>query len=67
VQKTLKKGESTIYLVQFEINKNFGITGFLDSGQRTKFKILENTAFRKLDLFPSSDEGEEDTYSPEVF
>jgi hypothetical protein len=29
------------------------------------FEILENTAFQKLDLFPSSGEGERGTYSVE--
>jgi hypothetical protein len=33
------------------------ITGFLDCGHRPVFYKLENTTFRKLDLFPSSREG----------
>jgi hypothetical protein len=38
-----------------------GITGFLDCPSSDILKILQNTAFRKLDLFPSSDEGETPT------
>jgi hypothetical protein len=38
------------------------ITGYLDFVYRPVFYKLENITFRKLDLFPSSDEGE-DTYS----
>jgi hypothetical protein len=41
------------------------ITGFLDFVHRLVFYKLENTAFRKLDLFPSS--CEEDTYSAGSF
>jgi hypothetical protein len=37
--------------------------GFLDFAHRLEFKIQENRAFRKLDLFPSSVEEEKDTYS----
>jgi hypothetical protein len=33
------------------------ITGFLDFAHRPVFKKLENTTLRKLDLFPSYDEG----------
>jgi hypothetical protein len=33
-----------------------GITGFLDFVHSLEFQILENTLFRKLDLFPSSGE-----------
>jgi hypothetical protein len=41
-----------------------GITGFLDFLQHLVFsKTLTDTAFQKLDLFPSSDEGVGDTYS----
>jgi hypothetical protein len=36
-----------------------GMTGFLDYDHRPVFKIIENTTFRKLDLFPSSGEGKE--------
>jgi hypothetical protein len=39
------------------------ITGFLDFFHRPIFYRVENTTFRKLDLFPSSGEGREDTYS----
>jgi hypothetical protein len=39
------------------------ITGFLDLFHRPVFQRTENTTFRKMDLFPSSDEGGEDTYS----
>jgi hypothetical protein len=35
------------------------ITGFLVFVHRPEFEILENTAFRKLDLFPSSGEERE--------
>jgi hypothetical protein len=43
---------------------NFGITGFLDFFHHPRFYItLKNTTFRKPDLFPSSDEGVEDTCS----
>jgi hypothetical protein len=35
------------------------ISGFLDFVNCLEFWILENTAFRKLDLFPSSGEGRE--------
>jgi hypothetical protein len=38
--------------------QNYG--GF---GLRPSSGILNNTTFRKLDLFPSSDEGVGDTYS----
>jgi hypothetical protein len=38
-----------------------GINGFLDYFRRPVFYKIENTTFRKLDLFPSSGEGE-DTY-----
>jgi hypothetical protein len=34
-----------------------GITVFLDFVHCPKFEILENTTFRKLNLFPASDEG----------
>jgi hypothetical protein len=37
------------------------ITGFLDFAYRPEFQILENTMFRKLDLFPPSDEGRDTT------
>jgi hypothetical protein len=37
----------------------FRITGILDFVHRPEFEILENTMFRKLDLFPSSGEGNE--------
>jgi hypothetical protein len=37
----------------------FRITGLLDYFQRPEFHILENTALRKLDLFPFSGEGKE--------
>jgi hypothetical protein len=40
----------------------FSITGFLEFVHRPVFYKLENTTFRKLDLFPSSGEGG-DTYS----
>jgi hypothetical protein len=33
------------------------ITGYLDFAHRPEFYIVENIAIRKLDLFPSSDEG----------
>jgi hypothetical protein len=33
------------------------MTEFLDFIHRLEFEILENTTFRKLDLFPSSGEG----------
>jgi hypothetical protein len=33
-----------------------GITGLLDCVHRPEFQILENTTFRKPDLFPSSGE-----------
>jgi hypothetical protein len=39
------------------------ISGFVDFAHRPEFCILENAAFRKLDLFPSSGEGKE-THSP---
>jgi hypothetical protein len=34
------------------------ITGFSDFVHRPVFQKLENTTFRKLDLFPSSGDGE---------
>jgi hypothetical protein len=40
-----------------ESNCNYTITGVLDFFHCTVFYKLENTTFRKLDLFPSSDEG----------
>jgi hypothetical protein len=41
------------------------ITGFLDFFHRPVFYRIENTTFRKLDLFPSSGEGEgEEAHSP---
>jgi hypothetical protein len=40
-----------------------GITGFLDFFHHPLFWKLENTIFRKLDLFLSSGGGGEDTYS----
>jgi hypothetical protein len=36
----------------------YRITGFSDFGHRPVFYKLEKTTFRKLDLFPSSGEGE---------
>jgi hypothetical protein len=38
-------------------NITLRLIGFLDSVHRRELKILENTTFWKLDLFPSSDEG----------
>jgi hypothetical protein len=38
---------------------NLRITGFADFDRRPEFEILQNTTFRKLDLFPSLDEGKE--------
>jgi hypothetical protein len=35
----------------------FRITGFLEFVYRPEFQILENTTFRKLDLFAVSGEG----------
>jgi hypothetical protein len=34
----------------------YRITGFLNFVHRPEFKMLENTMFRQLDLFPSSDD-----------
>jgi hypothetical protein len=45
-----------------ESTMQFRITSFSDFVHRPVFYKLENTTFRKLDLFPSSGEGEE-TYS----
>jgi hypothetical protein len=46
--------EAVLHPVADKLNVSFlGITGFLDFVQK-----LENTTFRKLDLFPSSCEGE---------
>jgi hypothetical protein len=39
------------------------ITGFLEFVHLPLFKKLEDRTFRKMDLFPSSGEGEGDTYS----
>jgi hypothetical protein len=41
----------------------FRITGLVGFVHRQPLYEIENTPFRKLDLFPSSDEGEENTYS----
>jgi hypothetical protein len=38
------------------------VTGLLDFAHLPEFEMLENTTFRKLDLFPSSGD-KEDTYS----
>jgi hypothetical protein len=35
---------------------------FLDFVHRKEFQVQEDTAFRKLDLFPSSGEGEDTCY-----
>jgi hypothetical protein len=35
------------------------IAGFVDFVHSSEFQILENTTFRKLDLFPSSGKGRE--------
>jgi hypothetical protein len=49
---------SNIWKIFYESTELLGFGTFPSSG------ILENTMFRKLDLFPSSGEGgEEDTYS----
>jgi hypothetical protein len=54
---TLKQKKQT-YVFYYELyNGNLvRITGFLDFVHRTVFKKLENTAFRKLSLVPSSGE-----------
>jgi hypothetical protein len=43
--------------------KTLRIAGILDSVHRPVFLKLENTTFRKLDLFPSLRERGRDTYS----
>jgi hypothetical protein len=41
----------------------FSITRFLDFIRRPEFKVVEIIMIRKLNLFPSSDVGERDTYT----
>jgi hypothetical protein len=48
------KGKVVSILIRTSL---FRITGFLDFVHRPVFLKLENTTFRKLDLFPSSGEG----------
>jgi hypothetical protein len=48
---------NTIYRVSDDGVKHSRVTGFLNFVHRPEFEILENKSFRKLDLFPSSDEG----------
>jgi hypothetical protein len=57
VRKIKVKGNGGIHLDLREITQNYWVFKLCPS-----FGILEYTTFRKLDIFPSSGEGGEDTY-----
>jgi hypothetical protein len=64
IQLKLLRKEISYLLEKWRISLVLGTAGFLDFVHSPVFwRILQNTTFRKLHLFPSSGEGLGDTYS----
>jgi hypothetical protein len=55
----LKPGRTLARQTVVHMSMNSELLGFFNFVHRPVFQKLENTTFRKLDLFPSSGEGEE--------
>jgi hypothetical protein len=57
MKKLYAQNKGRLRELEYSVDQNIRIAGVFDFVNRPLFLKLENTAFWKLDLFPSSGEG----------